>query len=104
MNICFQASQATRQLEYELNNDQFNKLFQLWFGSLKTGRTFEDPYDGFEAFGDADDVLTKVYFRNFEAVEVLYEHEDEDLSFKPTLEYNPVFHQNHLNFNLSYRF
>lgn len=29
---------------------------------------------------------------------------DEDLSFKPTLEYNPVLHQNHLNFNLSYRF
>lgn len=29
---------------------------------------------------------------------------DEDLALKPVMEYNPVLHQNHLNFNLSYRF
>lgn len=29
---------------------------------------------------------------------------DEDLSFKPSLEYNPVINQNHLNLNVSYRF
>lgn len=29
---------------------------------------------------------------------------DEDLSFKPVMEYNPVIHQNQLNLNINYRF
>ena len=29
---------------------------------------------------------------------------DEDLSFKPNLEYNPVINQHHFNVNVSYRF
>ncbi len=71
-------------LNVEFDNDQFDKTFAFWFGSLTTGRPGVDE----GTYVAADDVLTNVYFKDFavayEGQEVLRNTWNRPLNFKVT--------------------